>query len=104
MNRSSNRQLDFHFRITDGLPVPVSPRSIRVRARRRLAQSPMSLKFNSLEGAERIALAEQLREKYRRELRGKNAAEYAGTPEGRRMHRALDLLALEIVEAETLCG
>lgn len=101
----SGKQLGFHFRITDGLPIPVSPRSIRSRARRRLAQSPVRLAFESFEGAERIALAEQLRTRYRRKLRGTNAAAYAGTPEGKRLHRTLDALALEIaMERNSLCG
>ena len=104
LNRSSsNAQLDLKFRQLCGLPLLVSPRAIEKRTRRLAADGEVS--FVAARQAERIAFLQVLRRQYRRVTAGRNAAAYAGTPAGRRTHRLIDSLTLEIAQERTAqCG
>lgn len=111
MSNSFRGQLRFPFRIDSGLPFAVSPRSIESLARRVFRSCPDAEQpagqFRLRRYAERVAMLRQLRRIYRREIRrpGVNAAAYAGTPEGRRVHRAMDDLMLQIAAERTFqCG
>lgn len=104
LNRSFNsacgEQKVFAFRADAGLPLAVSPRSIERAARREFVGLLSGDPFSARRYAEKLALLRQLRGRYRNAIRknGGNAAAYAGTPEGRRVHRAIDELTLKIAE------
>lgn len=113
LNRSFNKhqeQLGLSFRIDSGLPFAVSPVSIESLARRVFRSFPdaslPASQFQLRRYAEKVALLRKLRRIYRFSIRKHGgAAVYAGTPEGRRAHRALDHLMLEIAgERASLCG
>lgn len=112
-NRSSSKgQLGLKFRADSGLPFAVSLRSIERGARSQLgtylkAESSKLLLFELRSYIEKVSLLRELRRKYRLAVRSRGgAAVYAGTPEGRRAHRVIDTLTLEIAAAErtSLCG
>ncbi len=99
------------FRIDAGLPFAVSPRAIDSLARRVFRCCPDALEpaaqFSLRRYAEKVALLRKLRRIYRAALHknGGNAAAYAGTPEGKRVHRTMDTLTMQIAaERITLCG
>lgn len=94
-NESSSPQLALHFSRAKGLPFAVSPRSLRLRTRRRLTRPS----FNALVYSERVELLRILRCKYRAAVRSTgNAAAFASSPEGRRAHAVIDGMVM------TLCG
>lgn len=110
LNRSSNKQPSFPFRVESGLPFAVSPRSLDRSALREFRMLPDAVmpdrQFLLLRYAEKVALLHQLRRIYKQAMkRNGGAAVYAGTPEGRRAHKQMDQLMLEIAaERTSLCG
>lgn len=104
------QQLGLAFRIDSGLPFAVSPRSIESLARRVFRTCPdinePASQFDLRRYAEKVALLKGLHRTYRNEMkRNGGAAAYAGTPAGRRVHRTMDTLMLQIAAERTaLCG
>lgn len=113
LNRSFSKrqeQLGLKFRIDSGLPLPVSPRLIENAARREFCASPDALlpdrQFKLLRYVEKVSMLRQVRQKYRKAAREVGGvAVYAGTPQGRRVHRAMQILVKQIAaERNSLCG
>lgn len=112
--RSSSEQLGLPFRSTSGLPFAVSHRRIARAARRAFLDYPRADEswIDLRRYVEDVAVLAELRKRYREQLRAwrkatgvGSAARYAGTPEGRRAHQAMEVWIARIAAEHTaLCG